>query len=41
MGMRIPVLLRLLLTMGLGLAACGVRHTEVWLWPPANDVADP
>jgi hypothetical protein len=40
MAMRMAVLL-MLLAMGLGLVACGARRTEVWLWPPANDVADP
>jgi hypothetical protein len=38
MAMRIPVLLVLL---AVGLAACGARRTEVYLWPPASDVADP
>jgi hypothetical protein len=40
MRKRVPVLLTLL-AIGLGLAACGARHTEVYLWPPAADVADP
>jgi hypothetical protein len=40
MGMRIPILLTLL-AIGLGLAACAARRTEVYLWPPATDVADP
>jgi hypothetical protein len=40
MGMRIAVLL-MLLAIGVGLAACGARRTEVYLWPPAEDVADP
>jgi hypothetical protein len=40
MGMRISVLL-MLFAIGLCLAACGARRTEVYLWPPAADVADP
>jgi hypothetical protein len=40
MGMCIAVLL-LLLAIGLGVVACGARRTEVYLWPPAADVADP
>ena len=39
MGMRIAVLL-MLLAIGLGVVACGARRTEVYLWPPAADVAD-
>ena len=38
MAMRVPILFMLL---AVGLAACGARHTEVYLWPPAMDVADP
>jgi hypothetical protein len=38
MAMRVPILFVLL---AVGLAACGARHTEVYLWPPAMDVADP
>jgi hypothetical protein len=40
MGRRVPILLTLL-AIGLGLAACGARRTDVYLWPPAADVADP
>ena len=25
----------------LGLAACGAHRTDVYLWPPADDVNDP
>jgi hypothetical protein len=35
--MRIPILFVLLVA----LAACGARRTDVYLWPPAVDVADP
>ena len=38
MAMRIPILFVLL---AVGLAACAARHTDVYLWPPAMDVADP
>jgi hypothetical protein len=40
MAMRISILVTLL-AIGLGLAACGAHRTEVYLWPPAADVADP
>jgi hypothetical protein len=40
MGTRISILL-LLLAIGLGLTGCGARRSDVWLWPPADDVADP
>jgi hypothetical protein len=40
MGMRIAVLL-MLLGISFGVVACGARRTEVYLWPPAADVADP
>jgi predicted small lipoprotein YifL len=40
MRKRTPTLLTLLV-LCLGLAACGTRRTEVYLWPPATDVADP
>jgi hypothetical protein len=40
MAMRISILLTLL-AIGVGLTACGTRRTEVYLWPPAADVADP
>jgi hypothetical protein len=40
MGTRISILL-MLLVIGLGLAACGAHRTEVYLWPPADDVNDP
>jgi hypothetical protein len=40
MRKRVPILLTLL-AIGLGLAACCARRTEVYLWPPAVDVADP
>jgi len=39
--MRIFSILLALLGVGLGLSACGARRTEVYLWPPAIDVADP
>jgi hypothetical protein len=38
MAMRIPILFVLL---AVGLAACVARRTDVYLWPPAVDVADP
>jgi predicted small lipoprotein YifL len=40
MRKRVPILLTLLV-IGVGLAACGARRTDVYLWPPAADVADP
>ncbi len=40
MRMRTQILLTLL-AIGLSLAACSTRRTEVYLWPPATDVADP
>ncbi len=40
MRKTIPALL-MLLAIGLGLAACGARRTQVYLWPPAADVNDP
>jgi hypothetical protein len=40
MGTRILMLL-LLAVIGLGLAACGAHRTDVYLWPPADDVNDP
>jgi len=37
---RITTLL-VLLAIGMGVAGCGTHRSQVWLWPPAVDVADP